>query len=137
MQASPFTLMFGKEPYLTIPRRHIVSEVLSDFSSPFPTSQIYIFVGARGARCGYKANQKVCVERVLNRAFLSKHVVSLPASGVVSGFVNLNRVYSRWQQADISPSDGRSRAKVLPCPGDMFCISRHKVESNRKARYSG
>ena len=46
---NPFTLMFGKEPYLTIPRRNIVSEVYSDFSSPCPTSQIYIFIGARGA----------------------------------------------------------------------------------------
>ena len=49
MVMNPFTLMFGKEPYLTIPRRNIVSEVYSDFSSPYPTSQIYIFIGARGA----------------------------------------------------------------------------------------
>ena len=49
MTMNPFTLMFGKEPYLTIPRRNIVSEVYSDFSSPYPTSQIYNFVSARGA----------------------------------------------------------------------------------------
>ncbi len=41
MAMNPFTLMFGKEPHLTIPRRNIVSEVYSDFSSPYPTSQIY------------------------------------------------------------------------------------------------
>ena len=35
MAMNPFTLMFGKEPYLAIPRRNIVSEVYSDFSSPY------------------------------------------------------------------------------------------------------
>jgi len=49
MNENPFTLMFGKEPYLTIRRDHIVSKVYSDFSSALPASQIYILIGARGA----------------------------------------------------------------------------------------
>lgn len=46
---NPFTLMFGKEPLLTIRRDQVISRIFSDFSSPLPSSQTYILVGARGA----------------------------------------------------------------------------------------
>ena len=46
---NPFTLMFGKEPLLTIRRDQIISKIFTDFSSSLPASQIYILVGARGA----------------------------------------------------------------------------------------
>ena len=49
MSQNPFTLMFGKEPLLTIPRHNVVSQIATDFSSALPTSQIYILIGARGS----------------------------------------------------------------------------------------
>ena len=48
MNSNPFTLMFGKEPYLKIKREQIISEIDIDFLSPLPTSQVYILIGARG-----------------------------------------------------------------------------------------
>lgn len=47
--SNPFTLMFGKEPALTIRRDGILNEVVTDFQSELPTSQLYILIGARGA----------------------------------------------------------------------------------------
>lgn len=49
MGNNPFTLMFGKEPNLTIHREDILSEISSDFSSKVSNSQMYIMIGARGA----------------------------------------------------------------------------------------
>ena len=49
MSDNPFTLMFGKEPYLTIKREQIVSDIDNDFTSKYTTSQVYILIGARGA----------------------------------------------------------------------------------------
>lgn len=48
MGNNPFTLMFGKEPYLKIKREQIISDIDVDFSSSLPTSQVYILIGARG-----------------------------------------------------------------------------------------
>ena len=49
MKDNPFVLMFGKEPYVTIPRDQIASEIIGDFSKSIPSSQIYVLLGARGA----------------------------------------------------------------------------------------
>lgn len=49
MSDNPFVLMFGKEPYLTIKRDQIVSDIDNDFNSKYPTSQVYVLIGARGA----------------------------------------------------------------------------------------
>ena len=49
MADNPFTLIFGKEPYITVRRDQLVSDVVTDFEKALPKSQIYIFIGARGA----------------------------------------------------------------------------------------
>lgn len=49
MKDNPFVLMFGKEPYVTIPRNQVSSEIIEDFTKFMPSSQIYILIGARGA----------------------------------------------------------------------------------------
>lgn len=49
MNTNPFTLMFGKEPNLTIRRDNIYSQIITEFSNPLPSTQFYILTGARGA----------------------------------------------------------------------------------------
>lgn len=48
MSDNPFTLMFGKEPYLIIKREQIISKIDNDFLSRLPTTQVYVLIGARG-----------------------------------------------------------------------------------------
>lgn len=49
MKANPFTLMFGKEPKLSIKRDDMASEIINDFTSDLPSTQLYTIIGARGS----------------------------------------------------------------------------------------
>ena len=48
MADNPFTLMFGKEPYLIIKREQIISKIENEFVSKLPATQVYVMIGARG-----------------------------------------------------------------------------------------
>lgn len=69
MNTNPFTLMFGKEPNLTIRRDNIYSQIITEFSNPLPSTQFYILTGARGA------GKTVMLSEVYN--FLKKTKIGL------------------------------------------------------------
>lgn len=48
MNRNPFNLTFGKEPDCTVSRNIQSEDIISDFSSDNPSSQVYIITGVRG-----------------------------------------------------------------------------------------
>ena len=48
MKTNPFTLTFGKEPDCSVSRAVQADEIIADFSSERPESQVYILTGVRG-----------------------------------------------------------------------------------------
>ena len=47
--SNPFTLSFGKEPTEFISRLTQTSEIVEDFTSEDPVSQVYMITGVRGS----------------------------------------------------------------------------------------
>jgi len=47
--SNPFTLSFGKKPYEYISRIQQTDEILHDFNTEHPVSQVYMLTGVRGS----------------------------------------------------------------------------------------
>ncbi|SEP75883.1 hypothetical protein SAMN02910369_00560 [Lachnospiraceae bacterium NE2001] len=47
--SNPFTLSFGKEPTEFISRLTQTNEIIDDFNSEDPVSQVYMIIGVRGS----------------------------------------------------------------------------------------